>query len=105
YRPFYISGEVQTPGQYPYVPDLTVLRAMSIAGGVRRADGQRYARDMINAKGEFDVLQDQRVRLIVRRARIEAQIADKPTFDVPKEVADDPKLASIVADEMAILTA
>ncbi|RWN01645.1 MAG: sugar ABC transporter substrate-binding protein [Mesorhizobium sp.] len=105
YRPFYISGEVETPGQYPYVPDLTVLRAMSIAGGVRRAEGQRYARDMINAKGEFDVLQDQRVRLIVRRARIEAQIADKPTFDVPKEVADDPKLASIVADEMAILTA
>lgn len=105
YRPFYISGEVQTPGQYPYVPDLTVLRAMSIAGGVRRAEGQRYARDMINAKGEFDVLQDQRVRLIVRRARIEAQIADKPTFDVPKEVADDPKLESIVADEMAILTA
>ncbi|TIU25085.1 MAG: polysaccharide export protein, partial [Mesorhizobium sp.] len=37
YRPFYISGEVQTPGQYPYVPGLTVLRAMSIAGGVRRA--------------------------------------------------------------------
>ncbi|TIP29471.1 MAG: sugar ABC transporter substrate-binding protein [Mesorhizobium sp.] len=105
YRPFYISGEVETPGQYPYVPDLTVLRAMSIAGGVRRAEGQRYARDMINAKGEFDVLQDQRVRLIVRRARIEAQIADKPTFDVPKEVADDPKLESIVADEMAILTA
>lgn len=106
YRPFYISGEVQTPGQYPYVPDLTVLRAMSIAGGVRRSpEGQRYDRDMINAKGDFDVLQDQRVRLIVRRARIEAEIADKSAFDVPKEVADDPKLHSIVADEMAILTA
>ncbi|PDQ18042.1 sugar ABC transporter substrate-binding protein [Mesorhizobium sanjuanii] len=106
YRPFYISGEVQTPGQYPYVPDLTVLRAMSIAGGVRRSpEGQRYDRDMINAKGDFDVLQDQRVRLIVRRARIEAEIADKSAFDVPKEVADDPKLPSIVADEMAILTA
>ncbi|PTE10674.1 polysaccharide biosynthesis/export family protein [Mesorhizobium helmanticense] len=106
YRPFYISGEVQTPGQYPYVPDLTVLRAMSIAGGVRRSpEGQRYDRDMINAKGDFDVLQDQRVRLTVRRARIEAEIADKPAFDVPKEVADDPKLPSIVADEMAILTA
>lgn len=106
YRPFYISGEVQTPGQYPYVPELTVLRAMSIAGGVRRSpEGQRYDRDMINAKGDFDVLQDQRVRLIVRRARIEAEIADKPAFDVPKEVADDPKLESIVADEMAILTA
>ncbi|TIW30145.1 MAG: sugar ABC transporter substrate-binding protein, partial [Mesorhizobium sp.] len=27
------------------------------------------------------------------------------TFDVPKEVANDPKVASVVADEMAILTA
>lgn len=107
YRPFYISGEVQTPGQFPYVPDLTVLKAISVAGGIRRSDdtGQRYDRDLINAKGNFDVLEDQRVRLIVRRARIEAEMADKPTFDVPKEVADNPKLPSIVADEMAILGA
>ncbi|TGV62529.1 polysaccharide export protein, partial [Mesorhizobium sp. M2D.F.Ca.ET.160.01.1.1] len=27
FRPFYISGEVQNPGQFPYVPDLTVLKA------------------------------------------------------------------------------
>ncbi|MCV3206078.1 polysaccharide biosynthesis/export family protein [Mesorhizobium sp. YC-2] len=106
YRPFYISGQVETPGQYPYVPGLTVLRAMSIAGGIRRGgDGQRYDRDLINAKGDFDVLDDQRVRLIVKRARIEAELADKPSFEAPKEVADDPKLPSIVADEMAILTA
>ncbi|RUW10815.1 polysaccharide export protein, partial [Mesorhizobium sp. M1A.F.Ca.IN.022.05.2.1] len=26
FRPFYISGEVQNPGQFPYVPDLTVLK-------------------------------------------------------------------------------
>ncbi|MCP9229067.1 polysaccharide biosynthesis/export family protein [Mesorhizobium sp. M0833] len=107
YRPFYISGEVQAPGQYPCVPGLTVLKAMSIAGGARRTpeSGQRYDRDLINAKGNFDVLQDQLVRLTVKRARIEAELADKPTFAVPKEVADDPKLPSIVADETAILAA
>lgn len=33
YRPFYILGEVTTPGQYPYRPDMTVLTAISIAGG------------------------------------------------------------------------
>ncbi|QPC89332.1 polysaccharide biosynthesis/export family protein [Mesorhizobium sp. INR15] len=107
YRPFYISGEVQTPGQYPCVPELTVLKAISVAGGLRHSadTGQRYDRDLINAKGNYDVLEDQRVRLIVKRARIEAEMADKSTFDVPKEVADDPKLPSIVADEMAILAA
>ena len=33
YRPFYILGEVQKPGQYAYVPGMTVLTAVSIAGG------------------------------------------------------------------------
>lgn len=33
FRPFYILGEVKQPGQYPYVPGITVLSAVSIAGG------------------------------------------------------------------------
>lgn len=33
YRPFYIDGEVEKPGSYPYQPGLTVRRAVSIAGG------------------------------------------------------------------------
>lgn len=33
YRPFFILGEVQNPGQYPYVPGMSVLTAVSIAGG------------------------------------------------------------------------
>lgn len=33
YRPFFIMGQVQRPGQYPYVPGMSVLKAVSIAGG------------------------------------------------------------------------
>ena len=33
YRPFFILGEVTLPGQYPYVPNLTVETAVAIAGG------------------------------------------------------------------------
>lgn len=33
YRPFYILGEVQRPGSYPYVNGLTVLNAVALAGG------------------------------------------------------------------------
>lgn len=33
YRPFFILGEVQAPGQYPYVPNMTVESAVAIAGG------------------------------------------------------------------------
>lgn len=33
YPPIFILGEVNTPGQYPYVDDLTVLKAVATAGG------------------------------------------------------------------------
>jgi polysaccharide biosynthesis/export protein len=33
YRPFFILGEVSTPGQYAYVPRMTVESAVAIAGG------------------------------------------------------------------------
>lgn len=33
YRPYYILGEVQTAGEYPYTDGLTVLNAVATAGG------------------------------------------------------------------------
>lgn len=50
YRPFYINGEVRSPGGYPYQPGLTLDKAIALAGGltdrastrkmfVNRADG------------------------------------------------------------------
>jgi polysaccharide export outer membrane protein len=33
YRPFFILGEVTFPGQYPYVPNMSVETAVAIAGG------------------------------------------------------------------------
>jgi polysaccharide export outer membrane protein len=33
YRPFYIVGEVKTPGSYPYVSGMSVINAVALAGG------------------------------------------------------------------------
>ena len=39
YRPFFILGEVQKPGSYPYVSGMTVLQAVTLGGGYTpRAD-------------------------------------------------------------------
>jgi len=42
YRPFYISGEVKHPGDYPFHPGLTFAKAISLAGGFETGatDGQ-----------------------------------------------------------------
>lgn len=42
YRPFFIHGEVSTPGQYPYIANMTVENAIAIAGGFGpRADKRK----------------------------------------------------------------
>ena len=33
YRPFYITGEVNKPGEYPYVAGMNILKAIAMAGG------------------------------------------------------------------------
>jgi len=56
YRPFYILGEVNTPGQYPFRPGMTVLTAVSIAGGFTYRAAQDYAgitRDGGNAAVQY----------------------------------------------------
>jgi len=34
YRPFFINGEVRSPGSYPYQPGLTLDKAIALAGGL-----------------------------------------------------------------------
>ena len=43
YRPFFILGEVAAPGQYPFVPNMTVESAVAIAGGF----SPRARRDLV----------------------------------------------------------
>jgi len=46
YRPFYIIGEVNKPGQYPYVNGMNAVTAVAIAGGFtyRADDSDIYIR-------------------------------------------------------------
>jgi protein involved in polysaccharide export with SLBB domain len=41
YRPFYILGEVSTPGEYDYVDGMSVLNAVALAGGFTYRAQQR----------------------------------------------------------------
>ena len=52
YRPFFILGEVTTPGQYPYVADMTVEKAVAIAGGFSPRAYKRVVKLTRSAQGE-----------------------------------------------------
>ena len=52
YRPFFILGEVTTPGQYPYVANMTVETAVAIAGGFGPRASKKTVELTRNAPGQ-----------------------------------------------------
>jgi exopolysaccharide production protein ExoF len=106
FRPVFISGDVQSPGRYPYDPQLTVLKALSIAGGMRRSEtGQGGVRDFIMAQGNYEVMAAERDGLLARRARLEAEVAGKTQIDFPPELAKTPAGEKLMGDETNLLQA
>lgn len=77
YRPFYITGNVERPGAYPYQPKLTVLKAVSMAGGMYRPSDPnlvRFARDAVNAQGSIEVFKVEAKQLRFRIERLKAEL-------------------------------
>ncbi|PKA41474.1 sugar ABC transporter substrate-binding protein [Rhizobium sullae] len=105
FRPVFMTGDVENPGEYPFAPNLSVVKAVSLAGGLRRADaGQRFARDFINAKGDAVVYTTERNRLIARKARLQAEIAKSDAIEMPKELTDLPEAKALLASETALMS-
>ena len=52
YRPFFILGEVTTPGQYPYVANMTAETAIAIAGGFAPRASKSTVKLTRNAPGQ-----------------------------------------------------
>jgi len=75
---FYVSGEVKNPGSYPITPGLTVLKAVSVAGGLTK----------FGSKGKVEILrkvsQGDAERIKIDLGDIEG--GKKP--DVPLEAED-----------------
>jgi exopolysaccharide production protein ExoF len=105
FRPIFVAGEVHTPGKYPYDPEMTVLKAISLAGGMRRGldEGQRYERDFVNAQGGYDVLVAERDRLVAKRARLMSEEGGSDAIQMPDELKSNPKAAALLQDETAIM--
>jgi exopolysaccharide production protein ExoF len=104
FRPVFLAGDVDKPGEYPYSPGLTILKAVSLAGGLQRSDaGQRFAKDFINAQGDAAVYDSQRARLLARRARLSAEVAGAKTLETPPELKDVKNATQLIASEAALM--
>ena len=95
FRPLYVAGNVDKPGRYAYEPGMTVIKAVSAAGGAfRPADPDiiRLSRDATNAEGLIQTLKITAEQLNVRIERLHAELEDrldyltKPEADATTEM-------------------
>jgi polysaccharide biosynthesis/export protein ExoF len=108
FRPFYIVGHVEHPGEYTFRPGLTVIQAIGIAGGFYRmtdAGLLRLERDRIAAAGEYEAARIGLQRALMRRARLEAERNGTDTIETPKELTGNTSGATLIAEETAIMKA
>ncbi|HMQ92209.1 MAG TPA: polysaccharide biosynthesis/export family protein [Amaricoccus sp.] len=106
YRPFFIVGPVETPGAYPYRPGLTLLKALSLAGGLKTSE-DGGARAVISGLGDLDVLLLQRDEVVAKLARLRAEMSGAD-FEAPPGLAarkGDAAVARLIAQEQAIFAA
>ncbi len=105
YRPFYILGLVTKPGPYPYRPDMNVLQAISAAGGMSRLSDlglMSYEREALIGRGELRLLNAERLGLLAKRARLEAEFQEASVIQYPpelSEVKNNQEISRIIREE------
>ena len=104
FAPIYVTGDVRSPGAYPYAPQMTVLQALSLAGGVDRASPAlvRGERSALNSLGTYRVMELELLRRLATLARLEAEEAGLEMMP-PKELLSAPLGAELIAQEQRIL--
>ena len=96
YRSFFINGSVQRPGKYEYQPYLTVIQAISMAEGLYRSvDATRYQRELIGVAGDINVLASERIALLARQARLNAEISGQTRVSYPDDLLQKQKEAVV----------
>lgn len=107
YRPFYILGQVENPGEYSYRPGLLVLQAISIAGGYRRSarDQENVGRDLITTRGNLAAALAQRANLLAARDRLTAESQERENVEFSTQLLNqhtDPVVSQAMQEQALI---
>jgi exopolysaccharide production protein ExoF len=89
FRPFYVAGTVERPGEFLYRPGMTVLQAISLAGGLQRhpaANLLQLERDAALAEDETAALASRIDELQAREARLTAEFNEAKVIEFPADL-------------------
>jgi polysaccharide biosynthesis/export protein ExoF len=109
-RPIYVLGDVQKPGEYPFRPGVSVLQAVSFAGGWLRFNDpalMRVERETITIKGELRNLVRRYYQLVAHRSRLNAELMMSRdvefSSDLERQARNDGTLSQLLDEERSLL--
>lgn len=110
FRPFYIIGEITNAGEFAYRPGMTVLQAVSLAGGFPKPATSRLQaeRDLIGERSTIAASQSALDGLLARQARLQAELAGNETIAFPEAMLarrKEPEIARALSAEETIFAA
>ncbi len=88
YRPVFVTGSVKKPKSYDWVPGMTVLHAISLAGGIGtgNAAGLNLPLSTNTQKSRIEQASSNLKHLLAVLARLRAEKTGKDRIAVPKEL-------------------
>jgi polysaccharide biosynthesis/export protein len=105
YRPIYVTGDVLTPGQQAFRPQMTVRQAITVAGGysLLRSRATQAGPDPIDLRRDHDSLWTDFLREHFHALRVRAEMDDQETFDQkpPRNAPLSPQVAASIAQAEA----
>ncbi|MBJ7535367.1 polysaccharide biosynthesis/export family protein [Rhodomicrobium vannielii ATCC 17100] len=108
WRPVFVTGDVTTSGSYPYTPGMTVLHAISVAGGFFRLGNSDPATfvNVAQNTSRMREIQEQTKYQIVRRASLLAEKAGETSIKPPLDsgMVDERTARKLVEDETRSLS-
>jgi polysaccharide biosynthesis/export protein ExoF len=108
FRPFYVIGIVDKPGEYDYRPGLTVLQAVGVGGGLEHSASDTmlgYLKDSLIARGDLRVLAADLESLRAEQARLDAEIGNRDAIVYPDDLRDkssNPDTARAMREEQLL---
>ena len=90
YPMFYVQGAVERAGELEFRPGLTIVQAVAMAGGRERRTDANGSRELeqLRYAGELNSYELRLNQLMARRARLEAELAERPKIVFPPELTN-----------------
>lgn len=89
YRHVFVDGVVDKPGSFQWQRGMTVIKAVSMTGGIYRpktGGGSWATTSPVAQRGQLDIARLSLAQAIVRQARISAELNDKELIRLPERL-------------------